>query len=149
MEVVMAAKTGFFTRFAKAIAHWSGRPVAFFTAASAVIVWGASGPLFGFSDTWQLVINTSTTIVTFLMVFLIQNTQNRDTEAIQIKLDELIRAVGGAKNTLLDLEEMTEEEIEKVRGEYLKLAEKALDELEHKKTGKTRRANHKQTRKAS
>jgi low affinity Fe/Cu permease len=136
----MPAHAGIFTRFAKAIAHWSGRPFAFFTAAGAVIVWGMSGPLFGFSDTWQLVINTSTTIVTFLMVFLIQNTQNRDTEAIQIKLDELIRAVGGAKNSLLDLEEMTEDEIEEVRAEYLELAEKARSELETKKTGKARRS---------
>jgi low affinity Fe/Cu permease len=103
----------------------SGRPLAFLTAASAVVIWAATGPVFHFSDTWQLVINTSTTIVTFLMVFLIQNTQNRDSEAIQVKLDELIRATSGSHNALLDLEELEDEELERIRTVYGDLAERA------------------------
>jgi low affinity Fe/Cu permease len=116
-----------FTRFAKYIAHLSGRPAAFLAAAIVIVVWLISGPLFGFSDTWQLVINTGTTIITFLMVFLIQATQNRDSEATQIKLDELIRAVGHAKNELLDLEELEEEELEALRITYLDMASKARE----------------------
>src|SRR3954468_21520032 len=98
-------------------------------AAAVVIVWAVSGPLFGFSDTWQLVINTDTTIVTFLMVFLIQNTQNRDAEAIQVKLDELIRALQGAHTVLLDLEELEEEELDRIRANYERLAERARTDL--------------------
>ena len=90
-----------------------------------VVVWAASGPLFGWSDTWQLVINTGTTIITFLMVFLIQNTQNRDTQALQLKLDELIRATGGARNRLLRLEELTEEEMKHIRKTFIQLAKEA------------------------
>jgi len=116
-----------FTRFAKHIAHLSGRPTAFLAAAIVIVVWLISGPLFGFSDTWQLIINTGTTIITFLMVFLIQATQNRDSEATQIKLDELIRAVGHAKNELLDLEELEEEELEALRTTYLDMASKARE----------------------
>lgn len=96
---------------------------------AALIVWGVLGPFFGFSDTWQLVINTGTTIVTFLMVFLIQNTQNRDSEAIQVKLDELIRSHRSAHNALLDLEELEEKELDQIRSDYQKLAEKARKEL--------------------
>jgi low affinity Fe/Cu permease len=103
----------------------SGRPLAFLTAAAVVVIWAATGPVFHFSDTWQLVINTSTTIVTFLMVFLIQNTQNRDSEAIQVKLDELIRATSGSHNALLDLEELEDEELERIRTVYGDLAERA------------------------
>lgn len=111
----------------------AGRPVTFALAGLVIIVWAVTGPIFGFSDTWQLVINTGTTIVTFLMVFLIQNTQNRDTEALQIKLDELIRATRGAKNLLLNLEELDEKELEEIRSEYLKMADVARKKLDQKK----------------
>lgn len=117
-----------FTRFAKSAARATGRPGAFILAVLIIIAWGVTGPIFGFSDTWQLVINTGTTIVTFLMVFLIQNTQNRDTEAMQIKLDELIRTVESAQNNLLDLEELDEDELDEIRADYEKLAEKAREE---------------------
>ena len=111
-----------FTRFAKWTARATGRPAAFLVAVGIILVWMVTGPLFGYSDTWQLVINTGTTIITFLMVFLIQNTQNRDSEALQIKLDELIRAVGGAHNKLLDLEELDERELDRIRANYQVLA---------------------------
>jgi low affinity Fe/Cu permease len=116
-------KVSWFAKFSRSLATLSGRPIVFALATSAVVLWAVTGPLFGFSDTWQLVINTSTTIITFLMVFLIQNTQNRDTEAIQIKLDELIRATEGAHNALLDLEELDEEQLELFRKRYGTLAE--------------------------
>lgn len=118
-----------FTRFAKATARATGQPAAFAVAVGALLVWGVSGPVFGFTDTWQLVINTGTTIVTFLMVFLIQNTQNRDSEALQVKLDELIRATRGAQNALLDLEELDEKDLDKIRGNYEALARKARREI--------------------
>ncbi len=113
-----------FTDFSGAVARASGRPITFAIAAGVIVVWAACGPLYGYSDTWQLVINTGTTIVTFLMVFLIQNTQNRDTEALQIKLDELIRAIDAANNTLLDLEEMDDKELDRIRETYAVLARK-------------------------
>jgi low affinity Fe/Cu permease len=118
-----------FTRFAKATSRLTGRPVAFFLAAGIVLVWIATGPLFGFSDTWQLVINTGTTIVTFLMVFLIQSTQNRDSEAVQVKLDELLRVTKGAHVALLDLEELEEYELDRIRLTYSELAERAREDL--------------------
>jgi low affinity Fe/Cu permease len=118
-----------FTRFAKWAAREAGHARTFAIAVAVVVVWAVTGPLFGFSDTWQLVINTGTTIVTFLMVFLIQNTQNRDTAAIQVKLDELIRAYEGAHNALLDLEELEEEDLERIRANYEKLAKIAREEL--------------------
>jgi low affinity Fe/Cu permease len=114
-----------FTRFAKWTAHASGRPAAFIVPAGVIAVWAITGPIFHFSDTWQLVINTGTTIVTFLMVFLIQCTQNRDSEATQVKLDEIIRAIGNAKNELLDLEELEEEDLDKIRESYAEIARKA------------------------
>jgi low affinity Fe/Cu permease len=107
----------------------AGKPATFVVAVALVVVWAISGPMFHFSDTWQLVINTSTTIVTFLMVFLIQNTQNRDTAAMQIKLDELIRALDGAHNALLDLEELNEKDLQRFRRRYEQLAEEARNAL--------------------
>lgn len=111
-----------YSAFAKTASRFCGRPKTFALAIAVILVWVVTGPLFGFSDTWQLVINTGTTIVTFLMVFLIQNTQNRDTEAIQIKLDELIRATKGAHNALLDLEELEEDALDEFRRKYERLA---------------------------
>jgi low affinity Fe/Cu permease len=118
-----------FSHFSKWTAHATGHPAAFVVAALTIVVWLATGPLFGFSDTWQLVINTGTTIVTFMMVFLIQNTQNRDSAAVQLKLDELIRSVNGAHNALLDLEELTEADLERLRARYQVLARGARDDL--------------------
>jgi low affinity Fe/Cu permease len=119
-----------YSQFAKSAARFCGKPRVFTVAVGVILVWAVTGPIFGFSDTWQLVINTSTTIVTFLMVFLIQNTQNRDTEAIQIKLDELIRATKGAHNALLDLEEMDDEMLNEFRARYEQLAEAARKQVE-------------------
>jgi low affinity Fe/Cu permease len=118
-----------YSQFAKAAAHFCGRPRVFVIAVAVIAVWIVSGPLFGFSDTWQLVINTGTTIVTFLMVFLIQNTQNRDTEAMQIKLDELIRATQGAHNALLDLEELEGDQLDAFQARYQSLASAARARL--------------------
>jgi low affinity Fe/Cu permease len=128
-------RLSWFTRAAKAASHAAGRPITFIIAVTIIILWATTGPIFKFSDTWQLVINTSTTIVTFLMVFLIQNTQNRDTEALQIKLDELIRAIESAHNALLDLEELDDEELDVIRKDYLDLAKTARAEL---KSGRAR-----------
>ena len=114
-----------FTRCAKATSRATGRPWAFILACALIVVWLLSGPLFHYSDTWQLVINTSTTIITFLMVFLIQSTQNRDAEALQVKLDELLRVTVGAHNALLDLEELEEHDLERIRSGYTRLAQRA------------------------
>lgn len=128
-----------YTRLAKATSRLAGRPVTFTLAVGVIVVWAVTGPLFGFSDTWQLVINTSTTIVTFLMVFLIQSTQNRDTEALQVKLDELIHAVKEADDTLLDLEELDEDELDQVRDAYQRLAAAARSSKEKKQAKRGRR----------
>ena len=114
-----------FARLASATSRVAGRPAAFSIAVLVVLTWALTGPLFGFSDTWQLVINTGTTIVTFLMVFLIQSTQNRDAAAVQIKLDELIHAVRGAQDALLDSEELDDEALDRMRARYVELAERA------------------------
>lgn len=121
---------GVYGAIAKAVSRWCGRPATFSLAVGVIVVWIVTGPVFGFSDTWQLVINTGTTIVTFLMVFLIQNTQNRDTQAIQLKLDELIRATNGAHNALMDLEELEERQLEEFRRRYERLAAMARERLE-------------------
>ena len=118
-----------FTRFAKSASRATGKPLAFLIAVGFIVVWLVTGPLFGFSDTWQLMINTGTTIVTFLMVFLIQNTQNRDSEAIQVKLDELLRAATGAHNALLDLEDREDRELDEIRERYTRLAKQERAEL--------------------
>ena len=119
-----------FAQFAKRISRWSGQPLTFGLAILVVFTWALTGPLFGYSDTWQLVINTGTTIVTFLMVFLIQNTQNRDAEAMQVKLDELIRSIHGAHNALVNLEELEEGELDRIRANYSKIAERARAAIE-------------------
>ncbi|WP_448206418.1 low affinity iron permease family protein [Azospirillum sp. sgz302134] len=119
-----------FYRFARWTERQTGKPGAFVLALGTVIVWAVTGPIFNFSDTWQLVINTGTTIVTFLMVFLIQNAQNRDTQAVQLKLDELIRATHAARNGLINLEEKSEQELEKVKNGFEKIAAKTADCLE-------------------
>lgn len=121
----MPSATHAINRLAKWASRATGRPLGFVLALLVVLAWIVTGPLFGFSDTWQLVINTGTTIVTFLMVFLIQNTQNRDAEAVQVKLDELIRATRGAHNALLNLEELEDRDIERIRVRYQRLAEEA------------------------
>lgn len=126
--------SNFYGEWSKRVARFAGRPVTFALALGIILTWIVTGPIFGFSDTWQLVINTGTTIVTFLMVFLIQNTQNRDTAAIQLKLDELIRATQGAHNALMDLEELEERQIEAFRARYEKLAGEARARLKRGET---------------
>ena len=121
--------SSWFTSFAKATSRAAGRPSAFVAAGAIILVWAVTGPLFNFSDTWQLAINTGTTVVTFLMVFLIQNTQNRDSEALQVKLDELIRSIEGAHNVLMDLEELEDHELDRIRGTYANLAKEAREDL--------------------
>ena len=122
-------RDGSFRKIAKWTSWMVGRPPAFVIALCVIVAWAVTGPIFHYSDTWQLVINTGTTIVTFLMVFLIQNTQNRDSAAVQLKLDELIRCTEGAHNALLDLEELDQEDLERIRGDYETLAERARGDL--------------------
>jgi low affinity Fe/Cu permease len=125
-----AKSSSWFTRLTKCTAHATGRPLSFALATMLIAGWAITGPIFGFSDTWQLVVNTGTTIITFLMVFLIQSTQNRDAEAVHIKLDELLRVTAGAHNVLLDLEELEEHELQRIRAVYVQLAEKARRGIE-------------------
>jgi low affinity Fe/Cu permease len=129
-----------FTRFTKRTAQFTGRPLAFLIAVLIVGTWAITGPVFGFSDTWQLVINTGTTVVTFLMVFLIQATQNRDSEATQVKLDEIIRAIGNAKNELLDLEELEERDLDRIRESYHAIAREARVSLRESEQGHAKRS---------
>ena len=117
-----------FSAISQSLSRWAGSARTFYAAVGLILLWSLSGPYFHYNDTWQLIINTSTTIITFLMVFLIQNTQNRDTEALHIKLDELIRATQGAHNALLDLEELTQEELDDFRQRYLALAKGAREQ---------------------
>jgi low affinity Fe/Cu permease len=131
-EINMEKPLAWFTDFSKWIAEAAGHPISFTFALLTIIVWAASGPLFDYSDTWQLVINTGTTIVTFLMVFLIQKTQNRDTETLHLKLDELIRVTKGARNMMLDLEHMDDESLKRLRDIYERLGSQARSD----KTGK-------------
>ncbi|HVJ66880.1 MAG TPA: low affinity iron permease family protein [Caulifigura sp.] len=119
-----------FNRFTKWAAHFAGHPAAFCLAVLVVVVWALTGPIFNYSEAWQLVINTGTTIITFLMVFLIQSAQNRDSAAVHLKLDELIRAFEGAQNALLDLEELDERDLEKMRDHFESLAEEARRNLQ-------------------
>ena len=114
-----------FTRFSRWTAHTTGRPCTFVAAVTVILLWAITGPMFHYSDTWQLVINTGTTIVTFLMVFLIQATQNRDSQALHVKLDELIRAVKGARNSMLNLDDLSDEELDRLHSHFVKLAEKS------------------------
>ena len=116
-----------FRRFAAGVSAACGTPWAFILALGIIVVWAVTGPLFGFSDTWQLVINTGTTIVTFLMVFLIQNTQNRDAKAIHLKLDELIRGVDGARTRLVDLEELSDEELDRLKAQFERIGHTAME----------------------
>lgn len=118
-----------FTIFSHKTAFWSGHPLTFIAALLMIVIWAISGPMFGFSNTWQLVINTGTTIITFLMVFLIQSTQNRDSEALHLKIDELLRATPGAHLMVMDLEKLDEEEFDRFRKMYDELARKAYENL--------------------
>ena len=129
-----STRPSMFSRFARWAARVAGHPVAFHLALLVIVLWAASGPFFQFSDTWQLVINTGTTIITFLMVFLIQNSQNRDTIAMQVKLDELVRAVHAARNSVLNLEDLDEEELETLLLTYQKLGAEARERAHRKRT---------------
>jgi len=131
----------FFGRMAATTAHWTGKPVAFLLASAAVIVWAATGPLFHYSDTWQLVINTSTTIVTFLMVFLIQNTQNRDTLALQLKLSELVLAVNEAEDRVASAEDLSDDELETLHEELRARADTARETLNSRKAAQSKKAS--------
>ncbi|MEO7221818.1 MAG: low affinity iron permease family protein [Devosia sp.] len=129
------SKPDLFTRFSHKVSHIAGRPATFALALGLIVVWAVSGPLFSFSETWQLVINTATTIITFLMVFVLQNTQNRDGEAVQAKLDELIYAIKGADNHFVQAEKLSDSDLHQLRSRLVEQAEAATSELE-RRTGK-------------
>lgn len=126
----MPRRTTWFTHFTRGASRVSGKPATFLVAVALIVVWAATGPLFHYSDTWQLVINTTTTVITFLMVFVIQSTQNRDSEAMHVKLDELIRSIEVANNCMLDLEELEETELDKIRADFQALAAHARQRVE-------------------
>jgi low affinity Fe/Cu permease len=134
-------KSSGFSAWARNVSCTTGKPMTFFVAVAIIVIWAITGPLFHFNDTWQLVINTGTTIVTFLMVFLIQNTQNRDSEAVQLKLDELIRAIEAADDDVINLEDKSQEELDEAKKRYLDLAENAQTALNKKQKGKGRKAS--------
>ena len=129
-----------FTRFANSVSRAAGRPLTFVICCGSIVLWAATGPLFGFSDTWQLAVNTSTTIITFLMVFLIQNTQNRDMLSMQLKLSELVLAMHGAKNKFAAVEDLTDAELEELHEDCRARAELTLDHLERRGKTATRSA---------
>lgn len=133
MEKQINSNSNFFRLFATKVANIVGTARAFFLAITIILFWLVSGPLFGFSNTWQLFINTMTTIVTFLMVFLIQNTQNRDSKAVHLKLDELIKGIRGARNTMVNLEELPDEEIEELQTQFRALHTKYQTEMDRRK----------------
>jgi low affinity Fe/Cu permease len=130
-----------FSHMAATTAHWTGKPIAFLIASAVVIIWAATGPLFHYSDTWQLVINTSTTIITFLMVFLIQNTQNRDTMALQLKLSELVLAVNKAEDRVAAAEDLSDDELEALHKELRARADAACETLDNRKAAKSKKAS--------
>lgn len=136
-----------FEKFANIVTKVTGKPVSFITAVVVIIIWGITGPLFGYSDTWQLVINTGTTIITFLMVFVIQHSQNKDTVAIHLKLNELIAATRGASNRLIDIEDLTEEELDTLKSFYVKLSKLAEKETDILATHTIEEAQQKHRRK--
>ena len=142
-RIVGPRVVGNFQKFARTVVRTSGHPMAFGLAIVVIVVWALSGPLFHFDNTWLLVINTVATIITFLMIFLIRNAQNRESEAIQLKLDELIRATKAAHNSLLDIEELSEEELDRIKSRFERLARKARIESSAGETESILREDHK------
>jgi low affinity Fe/Cu permease len=141
-RLVGARLLGGFQKFARTVVRTSGHPMAFGLAVGIIVIWALTGPLLGFGNTWLLVINTIASIITFLMIFLIRNAQNRESEAVQLKLDELIRATKAARNTLLDIEELSEEDLDRIKARFERLARKARDESGVGQVELTRREDH-------